>query len=109
MVLGAIVNWVVFRTLDFTTNAIWWATKTTVYGVYSVGHYMIVPRPQAESFEMIPLMITGKENENEKELIFIKEQNELLKEEVELLKTITTSFINSKNENKNENNQLSII
>ena len=101
MVLGAIVNWVVFRTLDFTTNAIWWATKTTVYGVYSVGHYMIVPiskQSTSEAFEMIPLMITNTEN---KELVIIKEQNELLKNEVELLKTITTSLIN-KNKNETE-------
>jgi hypothetical protein len=105
MVFGAIVNWVVFRTLDFTTNVIWWATKTTVYGVYSAGHYMIVPVPKqpiSEAFEMIPLMITDKEFD------VIKEQNELLKKEVELLKTITTSLIH-KNENEKENNQLSII
>ena len=79
MVFGAIVNWVVFKTLDFTTNVIWWATKTTVYGVYSAGHYMIVPVSKqsiSETFEMIPLMITDKEFD------VIKEQNELLKKEV---------------------------
>ncbi len=109
MVFGAIVNWVVFRTLDFTTNVIWWATKTTVYGVYSAGHYMIVPvskKPisEVEAFEMIPLMITDKE------FGIIKEQNELLKKEVDLLKIITTSLIHKNgNENEKENNQLSII
>ena len=92
MVLGSIMNWVVFRTLDLTASTIWWATKSTVYGVYYIGHYIIVPKnyPKIdESFEMIQLMITDKENN---ELLVIKEQlkeqTELLREEIELLKSI---------------------
>lgn len=99
MVLGSIMNWVVFRTLDLTVSTIWWATKSTAYGVYSVGHYIIVPKntyhPLDESFEMIPLMITDRENN---ELVIIKEQlkeqTELLRNEIEILK----SFNQQKNQ-----------
>ncbi len=95
MVFGSIMNWVVFRTLDLTVSTIWWATKSTAYGVYSVGHYIIVPKntyhPTDESFEMIPLMISNNDNSSNELLIIkeqLKEQTELLRNEIELLKAI---------------------
>jgi hypothetical protein len=78
MVLGSIVNWVVFRTLDLSAYAIWWLTKTSVYGAYSIGHYMIVPKNKTfENMELVHL--------SEKELILFKEHNELLKKQNSLL------------------------
>ena len=91
MVFGAIINWVVFRTLDLTVSTIWWATKSTAYGVYSVGHYIIVPKTtyhqRDESFEMI----TDNSNSNNELVIIreqLKEQTELLRNEIEFLKSI---------------------
>lgn len=78
MVIGSIVNWVVFRTLDLSASAIWWLTKTSVSGVYSIGHYMIVPKKDPiEKLEMIHL--------TEKELLLFKEHNELLRKQNQLL------------------------
>ena len=78
MVIGSIVNWVVFRTLDLSASAIWWLTKSSVYGVYSIGHYMIVPKDiMPEKIEMVHL--------TEKELLLFREHNELLKIQNKLL------------------------
>jgi hypothetical protein len=84
MVLGSIVNWVVFRTLDLTVYSAWWVTKQTLSGVYYVGKYLVVPKnenPQQhqlelEMFEMIPMeTIEHLRKQNN----FLREQNTILK------------------------------
>jgi hypothetical protein len=86
MVLGSIVNWVVFRTLDLTAYTAWWITKTTVSGVYSVGKYLVVPRNKnqiqypardQELFEMLPI---------EYNMEYMKQQNDLLRQQNTILK-----------------------
>ncbi len=84
MVLGSIVNWVVFRTLDLTAYTAWWITKTSVSGIYSVGKYLIVPLKKTknqmqdhELFEMLPI---------EYNMEYIKTQNDLLRQQNMILK-----------------------
>jgi hypothetical protein len=88
MVLGSIVNWVVFRTLDLTAYTAWWLTKTTVSGVYYVGKYLVVPKnknqtqnqfhiQEHELFEMIPI---------EYNIEYMKQQNDLLRQQNTILK-----------------------
>ena len=86
MVLGSIVNGVVFRTLVLTAYTAWWITKTTVSGVYSVGKYLVVPRNKnqiqyqeqnQELFEMLPI---------EYNMEYMKQQNDLLRQQNTILK-----------------------
>lgn len=88
MVLGSIVNWVVFRTLDLTAYTAWWITKTTVSGVYSVGKYLVVPMKKNQNqnqnqiqdhelFEMLPI---------EYNMEYMKKQNDLLRQQNTILK-----------------------
>jgi hypothetical protein len=86
MVLGSIVNWVVFRTLDLTAYTAWWITKTTVSGVYSVGKYLVVPSKKNQNqnqiqdhelFEMLPI---------EYNMEYMKKQNDLLRQQNTILK-----------------------
>lgn len=92
MVLGPIINWVVFRTLDLTVSTIYWVTTKTATGIYNVGHYLIVPKKEInsanldESFDMVSFKLSDI-NTVELELNLIKEQNQLLKQEIELIKT----------------------
>jgi hypothetical protein len=97
MVLGSIVNWVVFRTLDLTVYTAWWITKTTASGVYYAGKYLI-PLNQSP----YQTKNNNKNNKNNNEEIemtelndilyhnngidYIKKQNELLKEQNSILK-----------------------
>ena len=85
MVLGSILDWVVFRTLDASTFTLWWITTKSITGlangVYSVGSYMIVPRKKTQienSFEMLPLP--------EHEMMIIRQQNDLLREQNKILR-----------------------
>lgn len=84
MVLGSIVNWVIFRTLDLTAYTAWWITKTTVSGVYSVGKYLVIPMKKkqnqindSELFEMLPI---------EYNMEYMKKQNDLLRQQNAILK-----------------------
>ena len=103
MVLGSILNWIVGRSLDFTVNSAFWLTQKTVYGIYSIGYYLIKKKPDNDN-----------SNNNEFEIIFLSknelnilyEQNKLLKSEIDLLKkkeNITENEIITENENENEN------
>ncbi len=83
MVLGSILDWVVFRTLDLSTFSLWWLTTKSISGVangiYTIGSYMIVPKKTIqteEKFEMLPM----------NEFMLFKEQNDLLKEQNKILK-----------------------
>jgi hypothetical protein len=84
MVLGSIINWVVFRTLDLTVYTAWWITKTTASGVYSVSKYLVVPRNKKQNpiqdqelFEMLPI---------EYNMEYMKQQNDLLRQQNTILK-----------------------
>jgi hypothetical protein len=93
MVLGSIINWVVFRTLDLSVNTILWVTQKTVVGVYNVGHYLIIPKKNInndslklkESIEYLEMLPLPEIYElKQKELSLVKEQNKLLRKEIEL-------------------------
>jgi len=75
MVIGTIIEWSVYRTLDLTLGTLWWVTKATGQGIFSAGAYMtgyVAEKPKEE------ITLT--------ELKTLKEQNELLKEQNSLLK-----------------------
>lgn len=112
MVLGSILNWVVGRSLDFTVNSAFWITQKTVYGIYSIGYYLIKKKPDNDN------STNNNNNNNEFEIIFLTknelnilyEQNKLLKSEIDLLKKKENIIekeiiIENKNitENENEN------
>ncbi len=79
MVLGSILNWAVGRTLDFTFDTIWWITKSTGQGIYNAGYYLVISR-QKNGITKDDLVLSNIDD--------IKEQNELLKQEIILLKTL---------------------
>ena len=79
MVFGSILNWAVGRTLDFTFDTIWWITKSTGQGFYNAGYYLVISR-QKNGITKDDLVLSNIDD--------IKEQNELLKQEIILLKTL---------------------
>lgn len=95
MVFGSILNWIVGKSLDITFDSIWWITKKTGQGVLNAGYYIIITRNQNDKENKDK----DKDKENiimdeinkdlitisKEELLAIKEQNELLKEEIKLL------------------------
>ena len=86
MVLGSIVNWVVFRSLDLTVSTIWWVTTTTTSGLYNAGHYII--------YRQSPYNNVNKEMLELMPISLLKEQNELLKEQNSILRfKLKESFI----------------
>ena len=94
MVFGSILNWVVGKSLDITFDSIWWITKKTGQGVLNAGYYIIISRNQndkdKENKEKNKNIIMDEINNDliylsKEEFIAIKEQNELLKEEIKLL------------------------
>lgn len=94
MVFGSILNWVVGKSLDITFDSIWWITKKTGQGVLNAGYYIIISRNQndkdKENKEINKNIIMDEINNDliylsKEEFIAIKEQNELLKEEIKLL------------------------
>jgi len=68
MVLGSILNWIVGRSLDFTVNSAFWLTQKTVYGIYSIGYYLIKKKPDNPD--------DNNSTNNEFEIIFLT-KNEL--------------------------------
>jgi hypothetical protein len=93
MVFGSILNWVVGKSLDITFDSIWWITKKTGQGVLNAGYYIIISRNQNDkenkdkNKENIIMDEINKDliTISKEEFIAIKEQNELLKEEIKLL------------------------
>ncbi len=79
MVLGSILNWAVGRTLDFTFDTIWWITKSTGQGIYNAGYYLVISRKKND-ITKDDLVLSNIDD--------IKEQNELLKQEIVLLKKL---------------------
>jgi hypothetical protein len=79
MVFGSILNWAVGRTLDFTFDTIWWITKSTGQGIYNAGYYLVISR-EKNSITKDDLVLSNLDG--------IKEQNELLKQEIILLRKL---------------------
>lgn len=87
MVLGSVINWTVYRTLDLTVGTLWWVATNTSVGIYHAGRYLIGYNNTDQR--------TSKEFHKEKEdLLLLKEQNMLLKQQNELLRK--QSELNSK-------------
>jgi hypothetical protein len=40
MVIGVIIDWAVYRTLDLAAYSVWWLTKKTGEGIYYTGKYL---------------------------------------------------------------------
>jgi hypothetical protein len=98
MVFGSILNWIVGKSLDITFDSIWWVTKKTGQGLLNAGYYIVITRNQndkdknkdKENKEKNENIIMDEINNDliclsKEEFIAIKEQNELLKEEIKLL------------------------
>jgi hypothetical protein len=91
MVFGSILNWVVGKSLDITFDSIWWITKKTGQGLLNAGYYIVITRNQNDKDKDKNENIIMDEINNDlitiskEELLVIKEQNELLKEEIKLL------------------------
>jgi len=98
MVFGSILNWIVGKSLDITFDSIWWVTKKTGQGLLNAGYYIVITRNQndkdknkdKENKEKNEKIIMDEINNDliclsKEEFIAIKEQNELLKEEIKLL------------------------
>ena len=88
MVLGSILNWVVGKTLDFTLYSILWATKKTGQGVLSLGYYVTsinstTNTPNTEETQLLELIPLTKV-----EIEMLREQNNILKEELAILKKL---------------------
>jgi hypothetical protein len=78
MVLGTVIDWTVYRTLDLTVGTLWWVATNTGFGIYNAGCYLA-------GYNNKPIEQNSKESHKE-DLILLKEQNMLLKEQNELLK-----------------------
>lgn len=79
MVLGTIIDWTIYRTLDLTVVTLWWITKKTGLGIYSAGTYITGYGSESHKEEIEEIEL--------KKIQTLKEENKLLKEQNEILKT----------------------
>lgn len=90
MVLGTVIDWAVFRTLDLALGVVCWVTYKTGQGIYALGTYMLGskdPKKDQKLIEYQPILLS------EEDLEKLHKENELLKEQNKLLKS---SLSNSK-------------
>jgi hypothetical protein len=81
MVLGTIIDWTIYRTLDLTVVTALWVLSSAGTGIYNTGRYLA-----GYSNDTPP--------ESKKEIIHLTEQNKLLKEQNELLRHRNNVFKN---------------
>ncbi len=92
MVLGSILNWVVGRTLDFTLDSILWVTRTTGQGIITLGYYVTSRNAKQNDGKNEKEHLIELRELTKAEIEMLKEQNNILKEELVILKKLNPNL-----------------